>query len=96
MNDKSNDTVILKSTCRMDHGGCGALIHVRDGKVVKVEGNPEHPISKGWMCVKGLSSIYHLYHPDRLGFPMKRAGERGEGKWERIGWDEALNMAPRP
>ena len=46
MNDKSNDTVILKSTCRMDHGGCGALIHVRDGKVVKVEGNPEHPISK--------------------------------------------------
>jgi len=91
MNDKSNDTVILKSTCRMDHGGCGALIHVRDGKVVKVEGNPEHPISKGWMCIKGLSSIYHLYHADRLGFPMKRAGERGEGKWERIGWDEALD-----
>jgi anaerobic selenocysteine-containing dehydrogenase len=89
--DKKSDTVIVKSTCRMDHGGCGALVHVKEGKVVKIEGNPEHPISKGWMCIKGLSSAYHLYHPDRLGFPMKRAGERGEGKWERIGWDEALD-----
>ncbi|MBW1916218.1 MAG: molybdopterin-dependent oxidoreductase, partial [Deltaproteobacteria bacterium] len=89
--DKKSDTVIVKSTCRMDHGGCGALVHVKEGKVIKIEGNPEHPISKGKLCVKGLSSAHHLYHPDRLGFPMKRVGERGEGKWERISWDEALD-----
>jgi anaerobic selenocysteine-containing dehydrogenase len=91
MKEKNPDRVVLKSTCRMDHGGCGALVHVEDGKVVKVTGNPEHPISKGHLCIKGLSSAYHLYHPDRLGFPMKRVGERGEGKWERISWDEALD-----
>jgi len=82
---------VIKSICRMDHGGCGVLIHVKDGAVVRVEGNPEHPISKGKLCVKGRSAIDHLYHPDRLSYPLKRKGERGEGKWERISWDEALD-----
>ena len=82
---------IFKSTCRMDHGGCGVLVHVKDGRVAKVEGNPEHPISKGTLCVKGRASPEHLYHPERLGFPLKRVGERGEGKWQRISWDEALD-----
>lgn len=82
---------IFKSTCRMDHGGCGVLVHVEDGKVVKIEGNPEHPISKGTLCVKGRAAIDHLYHPDRLNYPLQRAGERGEGKWQRISWDEALD-----
>lgn len=91
MGKETSQEVVLKSTCRMDHGGCGALVHVKDGKVVKVRGNPEHPISKGKMCLKGPASPEHLYHPDRLGFPLKRAGERGEGKWERISWDEALD-----
>ena len=61
MGDKTKiqreEEVIIKSTCRMDHGGCGALVHVKDGKVVKVRGNPEHPVSNGHLCVKGLSSI---------------------------------------
>ena len=82
---------IFKSTCRMDHGGCGVLVYVENDRVLKVEGNPEHPISKGKLCIKGRSAVQHLYHPDRLGFPLKRAGERGEGKWERISWDEALD-----
>ena len=82
---------IFKSTCRMDHGGCGVLVHVEDGKAVKIEGNPDHPISKGTLCVKGRAAIDHLYHPDRLNFPLKRAGERGDGKWQRISWDEALD-----
>jgi len=91
MGDKTLEEVVLKSTCRMDHGGCGVLVHVKDGRVVKVEGNPEHPISKGKLCLKGPSSPEHLYHPDRLGYPLKRAGEKGEGKWQRISWDEALD-----
>jgi anaerobic selenocysteine-containing dehydrogenase len=82
---------VVKSTCRMDHGGCGALVYIREGKVVRLEGNKEHPISKGHLCVKGLASIEHLYHPDRLKYPLKRVGEKGEGKWRRFSWDEALN-----
>jgi thiosulfate reductase/polysulfide reductase chain A len=82
---------IFRSACKMCHGGCGALIHVKDGKVVKIKGDPESPLNKGKMCPKGLASIEHLYHPDRLKYPLKRVGKRGEGKWERISWDEALD-----
>jgi thiosulfate reductase/polysulfide reductase chain A len=85
------NTRIYKSACRMCHGGCGALVHVQDGKVVKIRGDPESPLNKGRMCIKGLSSIEHLYNPNRLKYPLKRAGKRGEGKWARISWDEALD-----
>jgi anaerobic selenocysteine-containing dehydrogenase len=77
----------------MCHGGCGALVHVnKDGKVVKIAGDPESPLSKGKMCIKGLSSIEHLYNPNRLKYPLKRVGPRGGGKWERISWDDALDI----
>ena len=75
----------------MCHGGCGVLVHVKDDKVIKVTGDPESPLNKGKMCPKGLASIEHLYHPDRLKYPLKRAGKRGAGKWERISWNEALD-----
>ncbi|MGD9505166.1 MAG: molybdopterin-dependent oxidoreductase [Syntrophobacteraceae bacterium] len=81
---------VYKSACRMCHGGCGALVRVKDGRVVKVEGDPESPFNKGKMCPKGLASIEHLYNPKRLTHPLRRAGARGSGKWERITWDEAL------
>ena len=84
-------TSVFKSACRMCHGGCGVLVHVQDGKVVKIKGDPSSPLNKGRMCVKGLSSIEHLYNPKRSTHPLKRAGMRGEGKWERISWDEALD-----
>jgi anaerobic selenocysteine-containing dehydrogenase len=58
---------------------------------VKIQGDPESPLNKGKMCPKGLASIEHLYHPDRLKYPLMRTGERGEGKWKRISWDEALD-----
>lgn len=79
-----------KSACRMCHGGCGVLIHVRDGRIVKIRGDPESPLSKGTLCVKGLAAIDHVYNPARLKYPLKRMGERGGGKWKRISWDEAL------
>lgn len=80
---------IYRSACRMCHGGCGVLVHVKDGKVVKIKGDPESPLNKGKICLKGIASVEHLYNPDRLKYPLKRVGQRGEGKWERISWDEA-------
>ena len=81
---------IYKSACRVCHGGCGVLVHVKDGKVVKVQGDPASPLNRGRMCPKGLASIELLYHPDRLRHPLKKTGKRGQGKWERISWEEAL------
>ncbi len=81
---------IIKTTCKSCHGGCGVLVTVVDGKITHIEGNPEAP-TMGTMCSKGLSSIQHVNHPDRLLYPLKRAGKRGEGKWQRITWDEALD-----
>jgi len=87
----SDGTKVYRSACRMCHGGCGALVYVKDGVITKIEGDPESPLNKGTMCVKGLSSIEHVYNPLRILYPMKRVGERGEGKWKRISWDEALD-----
>lgn len=83
--------MIVKTYCaRMDHGGCGILAHVENGRITKIEGNPDSPLNRGTICAKGLAQIEKLNHPDRLKYPMKREGERGKGKWERISWDEAL------
>ena len=83
--------MIVKTYCaRMDHGGCGILAHVENGRITKIEGDPDSPLSRGTICAKGLAQVERLNHPDRLKYPMKRMGERGEGKWERISWDEAL------
>ena len=71
--------------------GCGLRLFVKDGELVKVEGDPEHPLTKGKLCVRCLALKEYIYHPDRIKYPMKRAGKRGEDKWERISWDEALD-----
>jgi anaerobic selenocysteine-containing dehydrogenase len=76
----------------MCHGGCSALVHVNNGKVVKIKGDPEFPLNRGKLCVKGMASIDQLYNPNRLKHPLKRVGQRGEGKWKRISWDEALDV----
>ncbi len=68
---------------------CGLSCYVKDGKVIKVEGWKEHPGSAGGLCTKGRSNREFLYRPDRILYPMKRVGERGEGKFERITWEEA-------
>ena len=73
------------------HGGCGAKLHVRDGKVVKVEGDENHPWSHGRACPRLLALTQYMYHPDRITQPLKRIGERGEGKWQPISWDEAFD-----
>ena len=88
---KSDSKKIVKTACRACIANCGVLAHVENGRVVKLEGNPIDPMSKGRMCAKGLSGIQALYHPNRNKYPMKRVGERGSGKWKRITWDEALD-----
>jgi anaerobic selenocysteine-containing dehydrogenase len=82
---------VVKSFCRMCHGGCGVLVYVKDGRVKKIAGDPDCPINHGTLCAKGIGSIQLAYHPDRLTHPVRRVGPRGSGKWERISWDEALD-----
>lgn len=74
---------------------CGLRAKVYQGKVYKLDGNPYHPHSNGMLCPRGQAGIATLYDPDRLQFPMVRAGERGSGLWKRISWDEALDYAAR-
>jgi anaerobic selenocysteine-containing dehydrogenase len=81
---------VTLTTCKSCHGGCGVKVTTEDGVIVKIEGNP-NSLTKGTMCSKGLSSIQHIDNPYRLKYPLKRTGEKGEGKWKRISWDEALN-----
>jgi len=73
------------------HGGCGTEIYVKDGKVIRVEGDRAHPHNQGRLCPKGLAIPQYMYHPDRVRYSLKRVGERGEGKRERISWDEAYD-----
>jgi thiosulfate reductase/polysulfide reductase chain A len=65
-------------------------MHVKDGELVKVAGDPEGPLNHGKLCPIGAATIELVYHPDRLQYPQRRIGPRGSGKWERISWDEAL------
>ena len=87
----SPDRKIIKSTCKSCHGSCGVLATVENGRIIHIEGNSESP-TRGTMCAKGLASIQDVYNPNRIMHPMKRRGERGGGKWERISWEEALEI----
>ncbi|MCC7410076.1 MAG: molybdopterin-dependent oxidoreductase [Gammaproteobacteria bacterium] len=82
---------VVKSHCRMCHGGCGVLVYTRAGKVARIAGDPDCPINHGTLCPKGIGSAQLAYHPDRLTHPVRRIGPKGSGRWERISWDEALD-----
>jgi anaerobic selenocysteine-containing dehydrogenase len=84
-------TIVYKSVCRSCHGGCGVLLHVRGGTLVKVEGDRDSPLNHGRLCPIGTATLDLVYHPDRLQFPQRRLGPRGSGRWQRISWDEALD-----
>lgn len=87
----------FKSTCWECSVNCGSIVTVKDGAVVRIGPDPDHPYSKGNFCIKGIRGATGLRdHPDRLLHPMKRTGPRGGGQWSRITWDEALDtMAER-
>ncbi len=75
----------------MCHGGCGVLVHVADDAITKIEGDPDNPMNKGKLCPLGAASLEQIYNPRRLKYPMRRVGARGDGRWERISWDEAYD-----
>lgn len=82
----------VKTHCaRNDHGGCGLLVGVKDNQIVQIKGDPDGYLNRGYTCYKGRVSADRLTHPDRLKYPLKRVGKRGEGKWQRISWEEALD-----
>ncbi|MBT4937864.1 MAG: molybdopterin-dependent oxidoreductase, partial [Rhodospirillaceae bacterium] len=95
----------IKTTCRLCLVRCGMLVETEDaatsetspstsntplGKIKKFIGDREHPLSKGYLCVKGKASVDMMEAEDRVIYPQKRVGERGSGQWERVSWDEAL------
>lgn len=89
--EMDNDIRWVKTHCaRLDHGGCAVVVGVKDNRIVKVKGDPEGFLNKGYTCVKGTASHGRLTHPDRLKHPLKRIGDRGEGRWQKISWDEAI------
>lgn len=82
---------IIRTVCGIEDGvSCGILAHVRDGVLVKVEPADMPDGRFRHICARGLCTTKLVYHPERLKYPLRRVGERGEGKWERISWDEAL------
>lgn len=92
--------------CTLCSAGCGLTVRlmdadadaVRDGQTgvkrilaaKKLEGNPEHPVNHGRLCVRGQAGIQVTYHPDRITQPLRRTGDRGTGRYEAIAWEEAL------
>jgi len=84
---------LVPTTCFNCESACGLLAYVdKDtNQIQKFEGNPENPGSRGRNCAKGPATLNQITDPDRILYPLKRAGKRGEGKWERVGWDEVLD-----
>ncbi len=80
----------IYSTCLGCIGNCGAIYEVEDNTIVNVKGDPDSPLTKGFICPKGQAVEEIRSSPERLRYPLKRSGNRGEGKWFQISWDEAL------
>ena len=88
----ANGNGTLASICEMCVWRCGILAKVRNGRVVKLDGNPDHPHSKGKLCPRGQAGIMNTYDPDRVLTPLIRVGKRGEGQFRKASWDEALDL----
>ena len=83
---------IKRSVCALDCPDCcSLLVTVRDGKAVKVTGDPEHPYTKGFICRKVELYPERVYSPYRVMKPMRRVGKKGDGRFEPVSWDEALD-----
>ena len=81
----------VDSVCTLCPGGCGITVRKVDDRAVKIEGMKGYPVNDGGICVLGLSGLQLLYGPTRVKTPLKRVGKRGEGKWAKISWDEAIS-----
>ncbi|MBD7969032.1 molybdopterin-containing oxidoreductase family protein [Paenibacillus gallinarum] len=82
---------VFPAVCPLDcPDTCGLLLHKEDGKIVKVSGNPAHPITQGAICNKVRHMTERIYHEERVLYPLRRTGTKGEGRFERISWEEAI------
>ncbi|GGG04152.1 molybdopterin oxidoreductase family protein [Paenibacillus abyssi] len=85
-------TGVFPSVCSLDcPDQCGLLIHKEDGKIVKIDGDPAHPVTKGKICNKVRHMAERIYDAERLQYPLKRIGKKGENRFERISWEEAMD-----
>ena len=85
-------TTVVKAACPHDcPDTCAMLVTVEEGKATKIQGDPQAPFTEGTICTKVSHYLERTYSPDRLQYPMKRIGKKGEGKFKRITWDEALD-----
>jgi anaerobic selenocysteine-containing dehydrogenase len=82
----TDSTKTFFTACALCYHSCGMEVTVQDGKVVGVKGQDSHPMNKGQLCPKGMAAVDHLYHPDRLKYPLKKVN----GKFERISWEQAV------
>jgi anaerobic selenocysteine-containing dehydrogenase len=89
-------TGIVRGACPHDcPDTCAMLVHVRDGRAVRVQGDPDHPVTQGFLCTKVNRYVERTYHADRLTAPLRRVGAKGEGRFEPATWDEALDDIAR-
>lgn len=90
--DSPGTRTVVRGACPHDcPDTCAMLVTVEDGRAVRVQGDPEHPFTQGFLCAKVNRYLERTYHADRLLHPMRRVGKKGEGKFERVSWDEALD-----
>lgn len=86
------DTAVRHSVCALDcPDTCSVLVHIKDGQAVRLQGDPAHPVTRGFLCAKVTRYLEREYSPDRLLYPQRRIGAKGEGRFARITWDEALD-----
>ncbi|MFH1102322.1 MAG: menaquinone reductase molybdopterin-binding-like subunit QrcB [Pseudomonadota bacterium] len=81
----------VNTTCSLCPGGCGIIVRKVGDRAVKIEGMKGHPVNDGGICILGLAGLQFLYGPSRITAPLRRAGERGENKWQKISWEEAIS-----
>jgi thiosulfate reductase/polysulfide reductase chain A len=93
--DDPNGDGYIPTMCEMCVWRCGVRARVKDGRVVKLEGNPDNPHSKGKLCARGQSGLMNTYDPDRVLTPLVRVGKRGEGLFRKASWDEALDITAK-
>jgi len=85
-------TTIVRAACPHDcPDTCAMLVTVADGRATEVRGDPDHPFTRGGLCVKVNNYVDKVYSPDRVLYPMRRTGPKGSGRFERISWDNALD-----
>jgi anaerobic selenocysteine-containing dehydrogenase len=93
---KMTTTLRVRGACPHDcPDTCGVVTEVEDGRAVRFAGDPDHPVTRGWLCAKVRPYLDHVYHPNRLLHPLRRVGPKGGGQWQRVTWDEALDEIGR-